>query len=102
MADGYLLNLRTFREVRDDKAQALKPLEEAAEIYGAWQELTIHDGMTPDADARRAMLRDYVIDECVETIQAAVNMLAALTVEQGEIDMAIDRMDARNDMRGRF
>lgn len=29
-------------------------------------------------------------------------MLAALTVEQGEIDMAIDRMDARNDMRGRF
>lgn len=79
MTDGYLLNLRTFREVRDDKAQALKPLEEAAEIYGAWQELTIHDGMTPDADARRAMLRDYVIDECVETIQAAVNMLAALT-----------------------
>lgn len=102
MTDGYLLNLRTFREVRDDKAQALKPLEEAAEIYGAWQELTIHDGMTPDAAARRAMLRDYVIDECVETIQAAVNMLAALTVEQGEIDMAIDRMDARNDMRGRF
>lgn len=102
MTDGYLLNLRTFREVRDDKAQALKPLEEAAEIYGAWQELTIYDGMTPDADARRAMLRDYVIDECVETIQTAVNMLAALTVEQGEIDMAIDRMDARNDMRGRF
>ena len=31
MTDGYLLNLRTFREVRDDKAQALKPLEEAAE-----------------------------------------------------------------------
>ena len=48
------------------------------------------------------MLRDYVIDECVETIQAAVNMLAALTIEQGEIDMAIDRMDARNDMHGRF
>lgn len=39
MTDGYLLNLRTFREVRDDKAQALKPLEEAAEVFGAWQEL---------------------------------------------------------------
>lgn len=48
------------------------------------------------------MLRDYVIDECVDTIQAAVNMLAALTIEQGEIDMAIGRMDARNDLRGRF
>lgn len=45
------------------------------------------DGATPDADARRAMLRDYVIDECVDTIQAAVNMLAALTIEQGEIDI---------------
>ena len=50
----------------------------------------------------RQVVRDYVIDECVETIQAAVNMLAALTIEQGEIDMAIDRMDARNDMHGRF
>lgn len=28
MTDGYLLNLRTFREVEDSKAQALKPLEE--------------------------------------------------------------------------
>lgn len=36
MTDGYLLNLRTFREVRDDKAQALKPLEEAAEAFGVW------------------------------------------------------------------
>lgn len=102
MRDGYRFEFGAFDKPDAPKAQALKPLEEAAEIYGAWQELTIHDGMTPDADARRAMLRDYVIDECVETIQAAVNMLAALTVEQGEIDMAIDRMDAHNDMRGRF
>lgn len=98
----YELSIRPFRQVACDKEQSLKPLEEAAEIYGAWQELTIHNGVTPDADARRAMLRDYVIDECMDTIQAAVNMLAALTVEQGEIDMAIGRMDARNDLRGRF
>ena len=98
----YELSIRPFRQVACDKEQALKPLEEAAEIYGAWQELIIHDGMTPDADARRAILRVVVINECVETIHAAVNMLAALTIEQGEIDMAIDRMDARNDMRGRF
>lgn len=98
----YELSIRPFMQVACDKEQALKPLEEAAEIYGAWQQLTIHDGATPDDGARTAMLRDYVIDECVDTIQAAVNMLAALTVEQGEIDMAIVRMDARNDMRGRF
>jgi hypothetical protein len=59
----YELNIRPFRQVACDKEQALKPLEEAAEIYGAWQELTIHDGATPDADARRAMLRDYILDD---------------------------------------
>lgn len=36
MTDGYLLNPRAFREVRDDKVQALKPLEEAADAFGAW------------------------------------------------------------------
>lgn len=56
----YELSIRPFRQVACNKEQALKPLEEAAEIYGAWQELIIHDGATPDADARRAMLRDYV------------------------------------------
>ena len=40
MRDGYQLNLRTFREVRDDKVQALKPLEEAAEVFGAWRTAT--------------------------------------------------------------
>ena len=37
MIDGYLLNMRVFNKVNDDKHQALKPLEEAAEIFGAWQ-----------------------------------------------------------------
>lgn len=34
MTDGYLLNLRAFREVRDDKAQALKPLKQLARAAG--------------------------------------------------------------------
>lgn len=32
----YELSIRPFRQVACDKEQALKPLEEAAEIYGAW------------------------------------------------------------------
>lgn len=39
MIDGYLLNMRVFNKVNDDKHQMLKPLEEAAEVFGAWQEL---------------------------------------------------------------
>ena len=98
MTDGYLLNLRTFREVRDDKAQALKPLEEAAEVFGAWQEL---DSMrrSPFFSAWRDMCDD-LIDECLDTVQATVNLLAAAT--QGEVDDAIRRMDERNGSRGRL
>ena len=96
MTDGYLLNLRTFREVRDDKAQALKPLEEAAEVFGAWQEL---DSMrrSPFFSAWRDM-RDDLIDECLDT----VNLLAAVGATPGEVDDAIRRMDERNGSRGRL
>ena len=84
MRDGYL---RTFREVRDDKAQALKPLEEAAEVFGAWQDCDdMHD----------------LIDECLDTVQATVNLLAAVGATQGEVDAAIRRMDERNCERGRL
>lgn len=100
MADEYLLSLRAFREVRDDKAQALKPLEEAAEAFGAWQKC---DDMrlSQVAGARKA-LRDNIIDECLDTVQAIVNLLAAVGATQGEVDAAIGRMDARNALRGRF
>lgn len=35
MIDGYLLNTRIFNKVDNSKGQALKPLEEAAEVFGA-------------------------------------------------------------------
>ena len=100
MTDDYLLNLRTFREVEDSKAQALKPLEEAAEVYGAWQDC---DDMrlSPIMTARREY-RQNLIDECMDTVQATVNLLAAVGATQGEVDAAIRRMDERNCERGRL
>ena len=100
MTNGYLLNLRTFREVRDDKAQALKPLEEAAEVFGAWQNC---DGIRQSQimTARRAFRVD-LIDECLDTVQATVNLLAAVGATQGEVDAGIRRMDGRNGSRGRL
>lgn len=100
MTDEYLLSLRAFREVRDDKAQALKPLEEAAEAFGAWQQC---DDMccSQIMTARRAF-REDLIDECLDTVQATVNLLAAVGATQSEVDAAIGRMDARNYLRGRF
>lgn len=86
MRDGYLLNLRTFHEVRDDKAQALKPLEEAAEVFGAWQ-------LNSDT---------YVLNECMDVVQAVVNLLAALGFTQEDVDAAIERCNERNRERGRL
>lgn len=87
MIDGYLLNMRVFNDVSDSKSQALKPLEEAAEVFGAWQDCDdIHD----------------LIDECMDTVQAIANLLAAVGATQGEVDAAIRRMDERNCERGRL
>lgn len=100
MIDGYLLNMRVFRKVEDAKPQVLKPLEEAAEIYGAWQK---YDDMrrSPMMIVRRG-LRNDLIDECLDTVQAVANVLAALGTTQGEADAAIRRMDERNEGRGRL
>lgn len=99
MIDGYLLNMRVFNDVSDGKGQAPKPPEEAAEVFGAWQ--ARHDMRFAPRDACGAFRRD-LIDECVDTVQAAANMLAAVGATQGEVDAAIRRMDERNGDRGRL
>lgn len=99
MIDGYLLNMRVFRKVENTKPQVLKPLEEAAEIYGAWQK---YDDMQYAPEAIRKVFREELIDECMDTVQAVANMLAAVGATQGEVDAAIMRMDERNEGRGRL
>lgn len=100
MRDGYRFAFGAFDKPDAPKAQALKPLEEAAEAFGAWQEL---DSMrrSPFFSAWRDM-RDDLIDECLNTVQATVNLLAAVGATQGEVDAAIRRMDERNCERGRL
>lgn len=100
MIDGYLLNMRVFNDVSDGKGQALKPLEEAAEVFSAWREL---DSMRPTTPKRhRVGMRDCLIDECMDTVQAIANLLAAVGATQYEADAAIRRMDERNGDRGRL
>jgi len=99
MIDGYLLNMRVFNDVSDSKGHALKPLEEAAEVFGAWQEF---DSMRFASRDAQGAFRDDIIDECVDTVQAIANLLAAVDATQGEVDAAIKRMDERNGNRGRL
>lgn len=100
MVDGYLLGLRAFREVEDCKAQALKLLEEAAEAFGAWQQRDAYRGCA--AGPCRDELRRDLIDECLDTVQATVNLLAAVGATQGEVDASIARLDARTCCRTRL
>lgn len=68
--------VRVFNEVTPDKRQALKPLEEAAEVFGAWQLMEgIED--TGVREKRRLLL----LDECADVIQATLNLVAALGCE---------------------
>ena len=92
MSDLWLgdTTIPTFADVQPDKAQAVKVLEEAAEVYGAWQAWNDHPS---DAAKMR------VIDEVCDMFQAGANLLAAMGVESIESDM--ERMRKRNEARGR-
>lgn len=80
-----------FDHVEPNKEQALKPLEEAAEVFGAWQRWNETKNI---ADAMR------VIDEISDTIQACVNLASAM----GAIDLtyAMENCKDRNIERGRI
>lgn len=85
--------VRTFK--RDtDKEAALKPLEEAAEIYGAWQRLkfsSIPLGQTID--------RLEFAEEIADCVTACVNL-----AERHEIDLneALRMVENKNISRGRY
>ena len=89
-------NVRPFPGAVPDKAQALKPLEEASEVREAW---TLLDGMLSiglDGEHEREML----LDEIADTIQASCNLAAALGVT--DLTPHLARCEERNRKRGRY
>ena len=84
--------VRPFAGVEANKEFALKPLEEAAEIYGAWQACGI--GVLED------YARDRLVDECCDAIMATCNLLAALGVT--DLTDAMAACERRNRERGRY
>ena len=83
----------TFPDVKPDKAQALKVLEEAAEVFGAWQ------AFNADQDGNTSAIF-ILLDECADVIQAVSNLVAALNV----VNFApyMDDYRERNEERGRL
>ena len=88
--------VRAFPGAVPDKAQALKPLEEAAEVFGAWQLMrdTVESGL--NAKYEKADL----IEEIADTIQAYCNLASALGVT--DLTPYLARCEERNRERGRY
>lgn len=88
--------VRAFPGAVPDKAQTLKVLEEAAEVFGAWQLMrdTVESGL--NAKYEKADL----IDEIADTIQACCNLAAALGVY--DLTPYLARCEERNRERGRY
>lgn len=96
----YLGEVVTFAQVNNDKAQALKPLEEAAEAFGAWQAMRAKcqdDCLDCSCPCDR---NSDLVDECVDVIQATVNLLAAVSpVDDLQPEVLFCRI--KNERKGR-
>lgn len=112
-----LTNVRAFPGATPDKEQVLKPLEEAAEVYGAWQMLTStranlhamlddHGCDEANADEVVACMDDAhyckvrILDEIADTITACCNLASALGVD--DLTPYLAQCEERNRKRGRY
>lgn len=89
-------NVLPFPGAKPDKAQALKPLEEAAEVFGAWQEWE-HG---TDEQWSSESLKRFLMGEIADTIQASCNLAAALGVT--DLTPYLARCEEKNRKRGRY
>lgn len=93
----YVIKVEPFTKFSEPKAQALKPLEEAAEVFGAWQASGIDgsDSITPE-------MREDIVYECFDTIQACVNLLESIGTTDSELREAASKVYTNNIERGRY
>ena len=107
MTDTTTITVRCFRHGTDKEA-ALKPLEEAAEVYASWQNLdalldyisavkleTPHMAKYLNADSERYDLSVEIAD----CITACVNLADRYGLD---LQAALDCVEGRNRERGRY
>lgn len=82
--------VQTFPDAKGDKPQAVKVLEEAAEVYAAWQDLD--RGVADDPGE--------LVEEAADLIQALSNLLSACGCE--DMRQPMFECHERNVARGRF
>lgn len=99
----YIGAIKTFPNVEPNKEQALKVVEEAAEVFGAWQnwnKVCNNKGYFESHSYGTCPEYRDLLDECADVIQATCNLLASLDINKFEYVM--DECYARNEKRGRY
>lgn len=86
-----LTNVRAFPGVKPTKEQALKVVEESAEVFSAWE-----GWQTVEDEGVREML----LDEIADTVTACCNLAAALGVT--DLTPHLAACEERNRERGRY
>lgn len=87
-------NVKPFPNAAPTKAQALKVLEEAAEVVEAFKQ------RDPRDETHIGYATVNVLDEIADTIQASCNLAAALGVT--DLTPYLARCEERNRKRGRY
>ena len=90
----YIGEVETFDEVKPDKEQALKVLEEAAEVFGAWQAWS-----KADAGHEVGCIRN-LMGECADVVQAVCNLVDSFG--ESAFDIYMEDCAERNRARGRM
>lgn len=83
--------VRAFPGVRTDKAQALKVVEEAAEVFSAWEQWS---------NIEDEGVKDMLVGEIADCVTACANLAAALGVY--DLARAVKEAEVRNIERGRY
>lgn len=90
-------DVKHFKHVyADDKPQFTKPLEEAAELFTAWLFWVQRRG----SQRYSAKARDKMLDKAADVIQAVVNCVASVGVD--DMSELMRRCEKRNNARGRY
>ena len=83
--------VRAFPGVLPDKAQVMKVVEEAAEVFSAWEQWS-----SVEDEGVRGMLAG----ELADCVTACANLAAALGVD--DLAPHIERARVKNETRGRY
>lgn len=92
--------VETFPNAKADKEQAVKVLEESAEVFSAWEIWHNSISTYPEKLFVCESHKSWLLDECADVITAVSNMIAALGVDDFEPYM--DACKQRNHERGRY